>query len=160
MPLHVYFVQGTFILMGLALLIAAGSNRSEGSSFWGKPTINQGLFYTGKIALFSSWGIFLYKSITFQQPGYDVPPAFSWMAVLLLILGTIILVLSIYALGKSLKVGLPDEDTKLKTGGLYRFSRNPLYVGVFMVCIASCLYYPNPVNIGLALYGIFVHVKI
>ena len=160
MPLHVYFVQAIFIIMGISLVVVVRSINNAGSSFLGKPSLNKVEFYTGKISLFSSWGLFIYRSVDQSNTGYNVPPALSWIAVGLLALATILLILSFKALGKSLKVGLPREETKLMTGGLYRFSRNPLYLGVFMVCTASCIYFPHPVNIVLALYGMFVHVRI
>lgn len=42
--------------------------------------------------------------------------------------------------GSSDSVGLPEEKTVLKTGGIYQFSRNPLYLGGFVMCPGSCVY--------------------
>jgi protein-S-isoprenylcysteine O-methyltransferase Ste14 len=160
MPIHAYLVEGLFIIMGLSLFVVVIGIKNGGNSFLGKPTIGKLEFYTGKIALFTGWGFFLYKSIHFNGAGYDVPPALAWSAVVLLALATLLLIISFHKLGKALKVGLPDEETRLQTSGIYSFSRNPLYVGVFAVCIASCLYYPNPVNILLTAYGMLIHYRI
>jgi len=160
MPLHAYFVQAIFIVMGISLIVVVRLINKEGSSFLGKPTIGKAEFYTGKIALFTSWGLFIFKSADYPRTGYGVSPALSWIAVVLLAIASALLIFSFRALGKSLKVGLPREETTLQTGGMYRFSRNPLYISVFMICIGSCLYFPHPVNLVLALYGIFVHIRI
>ena len=160
MPLHPYLIQAAFIIMGVALLIITIPLKKEGFSFLGKPTIDPILFYTGKIALFSGWGFFLYRSIEISTcKGYGSSIA-EWIAAIILCIATMILIFAFNALGKSLRVGLPNEETKLQTTGIYRFSRNPLYLGVFMVSISSSLYYPDIFNIILASYGIFVHYKI
>ena len=57
-------------------------------------------------------------------------------------------------------MGIPVNETALKTKGIYRFSRNPLYVSIYLMCIASLMYFPNQVNLLLVAYGIFVHNRI
>lgn len=133
------------------------SLRNEGFSFLGKPTIAKWLFYSGKISLFSGWGLFLAKGILCDSLGFNVPTVIAWLGVALLFLGGVILSLAFVQLGKALKVGLPTEDTTLQTSGLYRFSRNPIYLGVFLVSIAGCFYYPNPINIALSVWGMIAH---
>jgi protein-S-isoprenylcysteine O-methyltransferase Ste14 len=91
---------------------------------------------------------------------FNVPPVVAWTGAGLLCLGSVILVVSIFSLQGALRVGLPKEETRLVTRGIYTWSRNPLYVGVFMVCTASCIFYPNPVNILLAGYSMAVHYQI
>jgi protein-S-isoprenylcysteine O-methyltransferase Ste14 len=157
---HPYIVQATFIAMGLALMIHGYSLRKEKISFLGKPTVNPVLFYTGKLSLFAGWGLFLYRSIVISSQNLTGSQILQWIATIILCLAAIVLVFAFKALGKSLRVGLPDEQTKLMTTGIYRLSRNPLYLGVFMVCIASCLYYPVWFNIIFALYGMLAHYLI
>jgi protein-S-isoprenylcysteine O-methyltransferase Ste14 len=89
-----------------------------------------------------------------------VPSPLSWAAVFLLCLAVIFFIISFANLGTSLRVGLPEQETVLKTKGIFQFSRNPLYLSAYLICIASLLYYPNQVNLVLAAYGIFVHHKI
>ena len=157
MPIHSLIVIGSFSLLGLSLLILGFLLRGTTHGFLGKPPIYKVYFLSGKVALFTSWILFILKAI-FPKIGYiDVPPLLSWIAAVFMFLGALIMGCSFFALGVSLKVGLPDEETVLKTGGIYRFSRNPLYLGVFMVSIASCLYFPDLFNIACALYGMIIH---
>jgi protein-S-isoprenylcysteine O-methyltransferase Ste14 len=160
MDLQGYLIVILFIIMGLALIIIAIPLSGKGISFMGAPTLRKFEFFSGKTALFTSWGLFIAKAVMDGAWPNTSLPVLTWIAVAILFLSAIILIISFKALGKALKVGLPAEETKLQTGGIYRFCRNPLYLGVFGVCLASCLYFPNPFNIILAAYGIFVHVRI
>jgi protein-S-isoprenylcysteine O-methyltransferase Ste14 len=67
------------------------------------------------------------------------------------------MILAFRDLGDSLRVGLPGESTTLKTNGIYRVSRNPIYVGVDLIAIASVLFIPGFINISCAIVGIGVH---
>jgi protein-S-isoprenylcysteine O-methyltransferase Ste14 len=82
---------------------------------------------------------------------YPVPAA------ILVSVGSIFLIIAFRDLGDSLRVGLPGEETLLKTKGIYRFSRNPIYVGVDLIAIASVLFIPGIINIVCAIIGIAVH---
>jgi len=96
-------------------------------------------------------------------PGWNwnpVPENVAWVAVLLNGIGTLIMLISFVHLGSSLRVGLPETPTTLQTKGIYSISRNPIYLGVFLICIASCIFFPNPINIALTLYGMYVHNSI
>jgi protein-S-isoprenylcysteine O-methyltransferase Ste14 len=157
MPIHSFVVLSSFSLLGISLFFLGFLLRNKTKAFLGKPTIEKGYFISGKIALFTSWILFMLKAI-FPGTGYiNVPPALSWAGAILMFAGTVIMIISFYTLGTSLKVGLPEEETMLKTNGLYRYSRNPLYVGVFMINVASCLYFPDLINVACSVYGISIH---
>jgi len=160
MQIHSMIVLGSFSMMGLSLFLLVFSMRSKSRSFLGKPTIDHFYFYTGKISLFTSWILLLLKAI-FPKIGYiKVPELLSWTAAFIVLAGSLLMILSFFALGISLKVGVPDEETILKTKGIYSISRNPLYLGVFMISIASCLYFPDLINIACAIYGMIIHHRI
>ena len=160
MPLHSYFVLVAFTLLFFVFALQLIRLRNSTSAFLGTPTIEKLYFYSGKVAIFTTWALFIVKAISPRLGYIDVLPSFSWAAVVILYAGVIIFSISLFNLGKALKVGLPDQDTTLQTQGIYRISRNPLYIGVHLIAIASCIYFPDLINVSFTIYGIYIHHKI
>jgi protein-S-isoprenylcysteine O-methyltransferase Ste14 len=125
----------------------------------GRPTIHPALFVLSKLAVLLSWLLVAAKLTGLWSPS-TLFPALPSIAGPLFALGLAVIVLAIPMLGPSVRVGLPREETRLRTGGLYRFSRNPMYVGVYLLCIASVLYVPHGWVIACALTGAFLHHRI
>ena len=63
-------------------------------------------------------------------------------------------------MGSSFRLGTPKEQTRLKVEGLFRLSRNPMYVGMYATMVASALYTLNPVVILLGAFVIAIHHSI
>ena len=160
MPVHSYFVLIAFTFLFIVFSLKFIRLRNSGSEFIGAPTIEKLYFYSGKIAIFTTWVLFLVKAINPRLGYIYLPDGLSWSAVILLYFGVLIMTVSMINLGKSLKVGLPGQATKLQTKGLYRLSRNPLYAGVHIIAVASCIYFPDLINVSFTVCGIFIHHKI
>lgn len=157
MLLHNYFVILAFALIGVSVFFIGKKQGISASSIRGKPSIEPFFFYSGKIALFCTILIFLIKG-AFPHFGYlHVTPVLSWIAVGILWFSGVILVFAVHDLGREIRMGLPDQETFLHTKGMYRFSRNPLYASLSLMSIASCIYFPDLINISMALYGMIVH---
>jgi protein-S-isoprenylcysteine O-methyltransferase Ste14 len=60
----------------------------------------------------------------------------------LCVLGMVIFVLAMIFMGRSWRAGIDPGKTALVTKGLYRFSRNPAFVGFDLLFIGSALAYP------------------
>jgi protein-S-isoprenylcysteine O-methyltransferase Ste14 len=65
-----------------------------------------------------------------------------------------------FGLGSSFRIGSPKESTRLKVDGLFSFSRNPMYLGVYATLLAVVLYTLNPVLLVVAAFVVAVHHKI
>lgn len=124
----------------------------------GKSPIPVPLLITGKLSLLCCW-LFFFA----HQAGIDLFYEHSTLrtiGILLGITGIGIILLGFVSLGKSLSVGLSREKTELKTGGIYRYTRNPLYLGAFLICLGSCLRSFHAANILLCILGIAIHHRI
>ena len=160
MPLHSYFVLIAFTLLFLVFTFQLIWFGNTGSQLLGSPSIEKLYFYTGKFALFITWLLFIVKAVNPRLGYIYIPVSLSWVAVGLLYSGVIIVGISLMNLGKSLAAGLPKQETTLRTHGLYRFSRNPMYAGFHLIAIASCLYFPDLINVSFTVYGIYIHHQI
>jgi protein-S-isoprenylcysteine O-methyltransferase Ste14 len=146
-----------FTIMGIYLIYIGYLLRNKGFSPMGKPTIQPAVFFIGKVALFTSWGFLLVHAILILMGQPFTQILYPATAAGIASLGTVFMVFAFRDLGDSLRVGLPGEETTLKTSGIYRFSRNPIYVGVDLIAIASVLFIPLIINIVCAVVGIAVH---
>jgi protein-S-isoprenylcysteine O-methyltransferase Ste14 len=157
---HQFIVVSTFIVLGMALLLRLMALHTGVREFIASPTIDRFHYYLAKALIYGTWVLFLIGAI-FPGHGYFSPPAaMSWTGTGFLIAGAIIMIMAFTHLGNSLYVGLPEKSTSLKTLGIYRYSRNPLYLGVFIISIGSCLYFPDLINCAFCIVGIYYHHKI
>ena len=123
----------------------------------GKPTINPILFYTGKISGYTTWILFILSFINLIDISmiYFIP--LRWVSFFILGLGLIFTIFSMINLGKSTTLGLPEKDTVFKNNGLYKVSRNPMYVGFNLLTIASALFIQNIFILFAGIYSIGIY---
>ena len=128
----------------------------------GRSPINPFLFYSGKISGYFTWLIFALEQTAKYNLGFQdvqlellnyLSHAFSGLALILV-------VISLIDLGKSTRLGLPKTETKLKVNGIYKLSRNPMYLGFDLLTLSSMIYTMNFWIIGLGMYSIFVYHQI
>lgn len=70
--------------------------------------------------------------------------ALPWIGVALCFAGLLTLWASLISFGRSFRVGIDVENPdRLVTAGVFAFSRNPIYVGLFLVLAGQFLVFPN-----------------
>ena len=77
-------------------------------------------------------------------------------------MGDIIFLLSVLCMKDSWRAGIPDKDkTKLVTSGIYRFSRNPAFLGFDLMYFGVLLLYGNLLTLGFSVFAIvMLHLQI
>ena len=77
-------------------------------------------------------------------------------------LGDAIFLLSVLCMKDSWRAGIPDKDkTELVTTGIYRFSRNPAFLGFDLMYIGVLLLYGNLLTLGFSLFAMMMlHLQI
>ena len=126
----------------------------------GQAPINRTLFYASKYSILVLWGAMVLQSWGIRLSMVDVPRALQLIALLFWVCGFAFMYLGRFTMGDSFRLGTPREDTRLRTDGLFRMSRNPMYVGVYLTITASILYTTNPLVILLGVFVIAVHHRI
>lgn len=77
-------------------------------------------------------------------------------------IGDLIFLVSVLCMKDSWRAGIPESDkTKLVTNGIYKFSRNPAFLGFDFMYIGVLLMFFNPVNLVFTLFPIvMLHLQI
>ena len=77
-------------------------------------------------------------------------------------LGDLIFLVSVICMKDSWRAGIPDEDkTELVTGGIYKFSRNPAFLGFDFMYIGVLLLYFNPLTAVFSVFAVvMLHLQI
>ena len=77
-------------------------------------------------------------------------------------LGDLIFLASVVCMRDSWRAGIPDKGkTELVTGGIYKFSRNPAFLGFDFMYIGVLLMYCNPLTALFSLFAIvMLHLQI
>ena len=84
------------------------------------------------------------------QPGYDMFPAIAPLGIALVMLGNVVQAFAKLSLRRSF--GIAPANRGIKSDGLYRFVRHPMYAGYLGVHIGIMILMPSPIN--LVIYAI------
>jgi len=123
----------------------------------GKTTIHPVLFYTGKITGYMIWLISLATFLGYEIFGKQSNEVLMILSYILFGVALIVSTLSMINLGRSATLGLPTEETEFKTGGLYKISRNPMYLGFGLLTIASIVYNASLVVLIFGVYSLTIY---
>ncbi len=154
-------VVTVFPVLFLIVLFGGGALlRHKNIDMDGKPPIDRRIFYTSKYAILGLWAVMIVQSWGLDLSFVRAPGWLRWVSLALWVGGFLLLFIGRLGLADSFRIGSPKESTHLKTSGLFRFSRNPMYVGVYATILASILYTLNPIVLLAGVFVVAVHHRI
>jgi protein-S-isoprenylcysteine O-methyltransferase Ste14 len=142
------------ILTGLLL-------RLEGRDVRGKAPISRPLFLAGKAATGLLWGMALWRAADgMGKQGGHSPFWLEEMGAVLFAAGCCLAVAAFFHLGREVRFGLPGGECRLKTRGLYAWSRHPMYMGFHLMALGSCLFVFNALGMACLFLALWTHHRV
>ena len=115
----------------------------QGISLVGRPPIHKILFRSAKYLILPVWLLPMVQSWSIDLRWVALPDTWVALALSIWVAGFLLMFAGYRAMEQSLRMGIPREETTLKTDGLFRFSRNPMYLGLFLTMLGSSVYTAN-----------------
>lgn len=148
----------------LSTLFLAYQLFRNGQGTLGKPTIVPWLFFSAKMSVGFLFAILFAAGIKpdfylwFPWPiQNDIPSVQKLMSLIFLAAGNLFLIPAYHTLSIFTRVGLPKSPHVIKTNGIYRITRNPMYVSFWFFFTACFLLAPSLFVALLIIFCLTVH---
>lgn len=143
-----------------ALLRLAWRLRRLGVAARGRAAIAAPLVLLGKLAAavpLVALGFAVLLRLREIAPDQPLPRT---LAALLFLAASAVGSAALGSLGADTRIGLPREATTLRTDGIYRFSRNPMYLAIVLAHAAAIIYAPGLWTVVPAAISGWIHHRI
>jgi len=86
---------------------------------------------------------------------------FRSVGVVIGIISILVFFLSVYTMKDSWRAGITDDETELITNGIYKYSRNPAFLGFYLIYISILLMFFNYLLLVVSLLAIVsLHLQV
>ena len=107
-----------------------------------------------------AYGLWTLALAMLSPEALDVHEVPGWAQIVGLLIGSAGLVLVVVAqaqMGRSWRIGIDDAPTALITHGVFRFSRNPIYLGMLLLAVGVAVVAPSGWTVtGLVLVYVLI----
>ncbi len=159
MLVNIVFIT-VFVLFFVTNTLQEKIYKKRGFNATGTIPVDKRLFAIGKFSVLLAWSASFLQAIGVNlrmimlSGGFDIAAAAVFSA------GFVISAIAHLHLAEANTPVLPDGTTTLKTRGIFRFSRNPSYLGIYLMTLASILFTADLVILILGCIGIVIHHRI
>jgi len=157
-PLVVTLLPVVFLI----ILFGGGAlmQRQQHVDMGGVPPIDRRLFLSSKYSMLAVWAAMVAQGWGVGFALAARPDWARWASIAFWICGFSLLLAGRLTMGESFRIGSAQERTGLRVNGLFKVSRNPMYLGVFTTLLAATLYTLNPLVALVAIFVVAVHHRI
>ncbi len=159
MLVNIIFIT-VFILFFVTNTLQEKIYRKKGFTTKGTLPVEKRLFAIGKFSVLLTWTGAVLQAIGINIRMIILPAGLDVLAAVLFLAGFVISAIAHLYLAEANNPVLPDGKTTLKTRGIFKFSRNPSYLGIYLMNLASIIFTANIIILMLGIIGILIHHKI
>lgn len=134
--------------------------KARGLETDGERPVGKWLFVLGKLSTVLCWAAAFAQALGLNMRIIAVPRGVEAAAGALFLGGFAVLWLAYRHLGDANATGLPKAATQLRTAGIYAYSRNPLYLGLYLMTAGAVAYSGCVVVLALGATAVGVHHRI
>lgn len=134
--------------------------RKRGLDTDGERPVDRRLFLLGKVSTLLCCLAAFAQAIGLNVRLVVVPRALENLAAVLFMAGFVLLWAAFRDLGDANTTGLPARPTELRTAGVYAWSRNPLYAGLYLMTAGAVIYCGCVVILALGIAAVAAHHRI
>lgn len=130
----------------------------KGIKIDGKAPINKYLFFGSKYTVVLIWTGMVLDIWNISIPGSLENKQFIKVTALAIwVFGFLFLYVGRFSLGNSFRIGVANEKTEFVARGIYKISRNPMYLGLYLTFIGCMLYTLNIIYILISIIVLIIH---